>query len=73
MPGPGNRKHKVKKTRSTAGNPIPRDVSSVDIPTVLDACVDEISHTEGWEAVVHALCRIFELPGVLLSGACSSF
>ena len=62
MPGPGSKK-KSKKARAATSSGAPRDVSDVDIPTVLDECVDEISHTEGWEAVVLVLCRLFGLPG----------
>ena len=59
MPGPGKRKTKVKKA-SGAG----RDLSNVDIPTVLDAFIDEINDALDWDAVVNLLCRMFELPGL---------
>ncbi|KAJ3533482.1 hypothetical protein NM688_g7276 [Phlebia brevispora] len=60
MPGPSNRKGKSKKGR-TSGAAV-RDLSNVDIPTVLDAYVDEINDAQDWEGVVHLLCRMFELP-----------
>ncbi|KAI0340351.1 hypothetical protein BDW22DRAFT_414867 [Trametopsis cervina] len=57
MPGPGKRKSKAKK--ATGGG---RDLSNVDIPTLLDAFIDEINSTRDWADVVHLLCRMFELP-----------
>ncbi|KAI0701962.1 hypothetical protein BC835DRAFT_1411223 [Cytidiella melzeri] len=57
MPGPSRRKAKTKKS-SGAG----RDLSNVDIPTVLDAFIDEIDDASDWQAVVDLLCRMFNLP-----------
>ena len=58
MPSPGKRKTKSKK--SSGGG---RDLSNVDIPTVLDAFIDEINDTRDWNAVVDILCRMYEFPG----------
>ncbi|KAI0088188.1 hypothetical protein BDY19DRAFT_1071816 [Irpex rosettiformis] len=57
MPGPGKRKGKAKKSNSGG-----RDLSNVDIPTVLDAFIDEINDTRDWNAVVEILCRMFDFP-----------
>lgn len=61
MPGPGRRKAKAKKP-SNGGGAV-RDLSDVDIPTVIDAVVDQISDAQDWNAVVYLLCDLFDLPG----------
>ena len=60
MPGPGHKKTKSKKSKPSSSG---RDLSNVDIPSVLDSFVDEINNTEQWEGVVRVLCRMFDLPG----------
>ena len=60
MPGPGKHKSKSKKP----SRPIEvRDLSNVDIPTVIDAFVDQINDARGWNTVVRLLCDMFGLPG----------
>ena len=58
MPGPGSRKSK----KSTKSRPV-RDLSNVDIPTVVDSFVEQINDTRGWNTVVRLLCGMFDLPG----------
>ena len=60
MPGPGRRKTKPKRPSASG---VVRDLSNVDIPTVLDSYIDQINDTAGWNAVVHLLCAMFDLPG----------
>ncbi|THH00039.1 hypothetical protein EW026_g2433 [Hermanssonia centrifuga] len=60
MPGPGKRK--TGKSKKAGGSGAGRDLSNVDISTVLDSYIDEINDTEGWETVVRFLCRMFDLP-----------
>lgn len=60
MPGPGKRKTKAKKP----SHPIEvRDLSNVDIPTVIDSFVDQINDARDWSHVVNLLCDMFDLPG----------
>ncbi|GJE93743.1 hypothetical protein PsYK624_099040 [Phanerochaete sordida] len=57
MPGPGKRKTK------RPSRPIEvRDLSNVDIPTVIDAFVDQINDARDWAHVVNLLCDLFDLP-----------
>lgn len=59
MPGPGRRKTKPKRP----SRPIEvRDLSYVDIPTVIDAYVDQINDARDWSHVVNLLCDMFDLP-----------
>ena len=58
MPGPGKRKAKAKKT-----NGIGRDLSDVNIPGFLDTFIEELNDARDWDAVVHLLCGMFDLPG----------
>ena len=69
MPGPGNnKKSKVKRSRASGNGS--SNLTNVDIPTVLDACVDEINDADGWENIVDILCRLFELPGEFFDCSC---
>ena len=63
MPGPGRRR--TRTNRPSRGGAV-RDLSNVDIPTVIDAFVDQINDARDWNAVVHLLCDMFGMPGVLL-------
>ncbi|EKM57053.1 uncharacterized protein PHACADRAFT_254580 [Phanerochaete carnosa HHB-10118-sp] len=57
MPGSGKRKAK------RPSRPIEvRDLSNVDIPTVIDSFVNQINDARGWSHVVALLCRMFDLP-----------
>lgn len=69
MPGSGRRNNRVKKSPKPV-----RDLSSVDIPTVLDSQVDLINDTASWDSVVCMLCDMFDLPGILcfMVSSCSS-
>lgn len=60
MPGPGHRKHKIRKSHSTG---TARDLSDVNVPGVLDVFnVEEVNNAANWEGIVLVLCRLFELP-----------
>lgn len=60
MPGPGKRKTKTKKPSRLIEV---RDLSNVDIPTVLDSFVNQINDARDWSHVVNLLCDMFDLPG----------
>lgn len=66
MPGPGTKKSKSKRGKTNGAS---RDLSNVDIPTVLDTVLDEIDSTQEWESIVRILCRMFDLPGMLWTGS----
>lgn len=60
MPGPGNKRHKAKKSRT---NVTVRDLSDVNVPGILDAYnVEEVNSAAGWRNIVLLLCRMFDLP-----------
>lgn len=60
MPSSGRRNNRAKKSPKPV-----RDLSFVDIPTVLDSQVDLINDTASWDSVVHMLCHMFDLPGII--------
>ena len=55
----------ARKTRSKLpkGDGGSRDLSNVDIPTVLDVCLDDINGAPTWASVVEIMCCLFKIPG----------
>ena len=63
MPGHTSSQKRTAKFKRKGGG---HDISSVDIPTVLDVRVGEITDAPDWQSVVSILCHLFDLPGASL-------